>query len=218
MQVAESAFTSSFHTRFPDYVAVRTGLSAGLLWSMMRRFHNAAESTFAVTEIRADELRSRGFANVHCWPLGTDLAAFTPNVASHPAMRGLTWPMQLSVGRFAVEKNFTAFLDTRVPGSKVVVGDGPAFEALRKAYPELTFLGALHDAELAAAYAAADVFVFPIRTGTFGLVNIAALTSELPVAAYPVPGPLDIVGPSWLRHQRRYPPNWRARRGPRSRH
>lgn len=96
--------------------------------------------------------------------------------------------MQLSVGRVAVEKNFTAFLDTRVPGSKVVVGDGPAFEALRKAYLKLTFLGALHGAELAAAYAAADVFVFPIRTGTFGLVNIAALTSGLPVAAYPVPG------------------------------
>ena len=90
VQVAESAFTSSFHTRFPDYVAVRTGLSAGLLWSMIRHFHNAAENTFAVTEIRADELRSRGFSNVHCWPLGTDLATFTPNVASHPAMRGLT--------------------------------------------------------------------------------------------------------------------------------
>ena len=163
---------------------------------MIRHFHNAAENTFAVTEIRADELRSRGFSNVHCWPLGTDLATFTPNVASHPAMRGLTWSMQLSVGRVAVEKNFTAFLDTRVPGSKVVVGDGPAFEALRKAYLKLTFLGALHGAELAAAYAAADVFVFPIRTGTFGLVNIAALTSGLPVAAYPVPGPLDIVGPS----------------------
>ncbi len=189
-------FTSSFHTRFPDYVAVRTGLPADLFWPLIRHFHNAAERIFAVTDTLASELRTRGFANVHRWPLGTDLAAFTPNVAPHPAMRGLTWPIQLSVGRVAVEKNLIAFLDTRIPGSKVVVGDGPALDALRKAHPEVTFLGALHGAELAAAYAAADVFVFPSRTDTFGLVNIEALASGLPVAAFPVPGPLDIIGPS----------------------
>ncbi len=189
-------FTSSFHTRFPDYVAVRTGLPAGLFWPIIRRFHNAAERTFVVTDTLAHELRGRGFANVHRWPLGTDLAAFTPTVAPHPAMRGLAWPIQLSVGRVAVEKNLAAFLDTSVPGSKVVVGGGPALDALRKAYPAVTFLGALHGAELAAAYAAADVFVFPSRTDTFGLVNIEALASGLPIAAYPVPGPLDIVGAS----------------------
>lgn len=187
-------FTSSFHTRFPDYVALRTGLPAGMFWPIMRHFHNAAERTFAVTDTLAVELRARGFDNVHRWPLGTDLAAFSPDIASYPAMRGLDWPIQLSVGRVAVEKNLTAFLDTRVPGSKVVVGDGPALEELRAAYPSVIFLGALHGAELAAAYVAADVFVFPSRTDTFGLVNIEALASGLPVAAYPVAGPLDILG------------------------
>lgn len=187
-------FTTSFHTRFPDYVAVRTGLPADWIWPLMRRFHGAAERTFAVTTTLAAELRERGIGRVHRWPLGTDLTAFAPGVAPHPAMRGLAWPIQLSVGRVAIEKNLGAFLDTRVAGSKVVVGDGPALAALRAAYPDVLFLGALRGAELSGAYAAADVFVFPSRTDTFGLVNIEALASGLPVAAYPVAGPLDIIG------------------------
>ena len=187
-------FTTSFHTRFPDYVALRTGLPADLFWPVMRWFHGGAERTFAVTAALADELTGRGISPVHRWPLGVDLGAFTPDVAPHPAMRDLPRPIQLSVGRVAVEKNLSAFLDTTVGGTKVVVGDGPALERLKADYPGVLFLGALHGAELASAYAAADVFVFPSRTDTFGLVNVEALASGVPVAAYPVRGPLDIVG------------------------
>jgi glycosyltransferase involved in cell wall biosynthesis len=110
-------------------------------------------------------------------------------------MRNLPRPILLNVGRVAVEKNIEAFLDCPVPGTKVIVGDGPALETLRSRYPQAHFLGALHGVELASAYTAADLFVFPSLTDTFGLVNIEALASGLPVAAYPVHGPIDILGP-----------------------
>ncbi len=187
-------YTTAFHTRFPDYVSIRTGIPVAWLWRVMRRFHGPAEKTFAATASLAAELRSRGLERTHIWPRGVDLDQFNPDVAPHPAMAGLPRPILLNVGRVAPEKNLDAFLDLSVAGTKVVVGSGPALEKMRARYPEVRFLGPMQGCELASAFAAADLFVFPSRTDTFGLVNIEALASGLPVAAYPVPGPLDIVG------------------------
>lgn len=187
-------FTTSFHTRFPDYAAMRTGLPAGWFWPLVRRFHGSAAATFAATAALADELRFRGLPQTHLWSRGVDLTAFSGKAAPHPEMLGLARPIQLYVGRIAVEKNVGAFLATQVPGSKVIVGDGPARAALERSHPDARFLGALHGPTLASAYAAADVFVFPSRTDTFGLVMAEALASGLPVAAYPVRGPLDVLG------------------------
>jgi len=187
-------FTTSFHTRFPDYVSVRTGIPADWVWVVMRRFHGAAAATMAVTPNLSDELTHRGIKPVHHWPLGVDRGQFSPNAPQHPDMARLKRPIQLYVGRVAVEKNLEAFLDTEVPGTKVIVGDGPALAELRRKYPNTVFLGARHGADLASAYATADVFVFPSLTDTFGLVNIEALASGLPVAAFPVRGPIDIIG------------------------
>ncbi|HET6942252.1 MAG TPA: glycosyltransferase family 1 protein [Sphingomicrobium sp.] len=188
-------FTTAFHTRFPDYVSIRTGIPAEWIWKVMRRFHGPAERTFTATATLADELQSHGIEHTHHWPRGVDLDQFSSNVCPHPSLFRLPRPLLLNVGRVAVEKNIEAFLDCQVAGSKVVVGDGPALETLKKRYPEVTFMGAKHGAELASCYAAADVFVFPSRTDTFGLVNIEALACGVPVAAFPVPGPIDILGP-----------------------
>ena len=187
-------YTTAFHTRFPDYVSIRTGIPVNWMWKVMRRFHGPAEKTFAATMSLAQELNSRGLERTHIWPRGVDLKQFNPKVPPHPAMANLPRPILLNVGRIAPEKNIEAFLDLGVEGSKVVVGGGPALERMRAAYPDVLFLGPKHGAELAAVYTAADVFVFPSRTDTFGLVNIEALACGLPVAAYPVPGPLDILG------------------------
>jgi glycosyltransferase involved in cell wall biosynthesis len=187
-------FTTAFHTRFPDYVSIRTGIPVEWIWKLMRRFHGAAERTFTATVTLAHELQSHGLLRTHHWPRGVDLSQFNPDVAPHPAMADLPRPILLNVGRVAVEKNIGAFLELDFPGSKVVVGDGPAFDRVRARYANVLFLGAKHGAELASTYAAADVFVFPSRTDTFGLVNIDALACGLPVAAFPVPGPIDIIG------------------------
>ena len=188
-------FTTSFHTRFPDYVALRTRMPAEWIWPLMRRFHGPAQRTFAVTRALSDELEARGIAPSWHWPLGVDLAQFGPSVRPHPVLRRLPRPILLNVGRVAVEKNLEAFLDCPVEGSKVVIGEGPARAELQARYRSAHFLGAMHGQELASAYAAADLFVFPSRTDTFGLVNIEALASGVPVAAFPEPGPLDILGP-----------------------
>lgn len=187
-------FTTSFHTRFPEYVSVRTGVPAAWVWPAMRRFHGAAERTFVVTQRLAGELGRRGISRTHLWPLGVDLGQFGPSGPRHPAMTGLPAPILLNVGRVAVEKNIEAFLDCRVPGTKVIVGDGPARDQLKLRYPGVHFLGAMHGEELASAYRSADLFVFPSLTDTFGLVNIEALASGLPIAAFPVHGPFDILG------------------------
>ena len=188
-------FTTSFHTRFPDYVSVRSGIPAEWIWAVMRRFHGAAERTMVVTRTLGDELQARGMSHTHLWPLGVDLDQFNPNVPPHPALADLPRPILLNVGRVAVEKNIEAFLSLDVPGTKVVVGGGPALDQLRARYPDALFLGPKRGAELASAYTAADVFVFPSRTDTFGLVNIEALAGGLPIAAFPVAGPVDILGP-----------------------
>lgn len=187
-------FTSSFHTRFPDYLAVRTGFPANLFWPMVRWFHRPATRTLAVTAALVEELEARGLGPAWRWPLGVNIDLFSPDRDPHPALRDLPRPILLNVGRVAVEKNLPAFLDADVSGTKVVVGAGPALAALRSACPQVVFLGALEGVALASAYAGADVFVFPSRTDTFGLVNIEALASGLPVAAYPVRGSVDIVG------------------------
>lgn len=187
-------FTTSFHTRFPDYVSVRTGIPADWIWPIMRRFHAPAERNFAATRRLAGELELRGIGPAHLWPLGVDLSQFGPSGPKFPSMIDLPRPIMLYVGRVAVEKNIEAFLECPIPGSKVVVGDGPALAELRTRYPDVHFLGAMHGERLSSAYRSADVFVFPSLTDTFGLVNIEAMASGLPVAAFPVQGPIDILG------------------------
>ena len=188
-------FTTSFHTRFPDYVSVRSGIPVDWIWPMMRRFHGPAERTFVVTASLAGEIEGRGIDPTHLWPLGVDLRLFNPSVPLNPEIARLPRPIMLNVGRVAVEKNIHAFLEAPVEGTKVVVGGGPALERLKARFPQALFLGPKHGSELAACYVAADVFVFPSRTDTFGLVNIEALACGLPIAGFPVQGPLDIVGP-----------------------
>ncbi len=192
------AFTTSFHTRFPDYVAARTGLSPALVWRLLVRFHSKAAHVLVATPRLADELASHGLANTRPWTRGVDLKLFTPDRPAHPAIASLPQPVALHVGRVAVEKNIEAFLQADFAGTKVVVGDGPARAELQARYPQAHFLGALQGEGLASAYAGADVLAFPSRTDTFGLVIIEALACGTPVAGYPVPGPLDILGEDGL--------------------
>lgn len=187
-------FTSAFHTRFPEYAAVRTGISAERFWPIMQRFHAPSRAVLVSTATLSAELEARGIGPTRRWSRGIDQRLFHPDGPRHPAMAALPGPVLLNVGRVAPEKNLEAFLDANVAGSKVVVGDGPALEALRRRYPHVTFLGALSGEELASAYRAADCFVFPSLTDTFGLVVIEALACGVPVAAFPVTGPIDILG------------------------
>jgi glycosyltransferase involved in cell wall biosynthesis len=184
-------FTTSFHTRFPEYISARLPIPESWIWSALRWFHGASHAVMAATPALAGELRARGFRNVVLWPRGVDAQLFHPRAG---ADLGLPRPVFLSVGRVAVEKNLEAFLELDLPGTKVVVGDGPARAALVRAYPRAIFLGSLVGEELARAYAAADVFVFPSKTDTFGLVLLEALASGVPVAAFPVTGPRDVIG------------------------
>jgi len=187
-------FTTAFHTRFPDYAAARTGFSPERFWPLMRRFHAPSRAVLVATQGLKDELADRGIGHTQLWSRGVDLSLFHPDQKSHPDIAGLKRPVMLSVGRVAVEKNIEAFLTSPSSGSKVVVGDGPLFAQLREKYPETLFLGKLSGTELASAYRAADVFVFPSRTDTFGLVMVEAMACGVPVAGYPVAGPLDVVG------------------------
>ncbi|MFA7601831.1 MAG: glycosyltransferase family 1 protein [Novosphingobium sp.] len=187
-------FTTAFHTRFPEYAAVRTGISAERFWPIMQRFHAPSRAVMVATERLGAELAGRGITPTRPWTRGIDHWLFRPTGEAHPALAGLPRPILLNVGRVAPEKNLEAFLDARVAGTKVVVGDGPSLAELKGRYPEVVFLGALAGEELAAAYRGADCFVFPSLTDTFGMVMIEALASGLPVAAFPVAGPLDIVG------------------------
>ena len=183
-------FTTSFHTRFPEYISARLPIPESWSWSALRWFHGASRAVMAATPALASELRGRGFRNVVLWPRGVDARLFHPRAVD----LGVPRPVFLSVGRVAVEKNLEAFLDLDLPGTKVVVGDGPARAALQRKHPQAVFLGALHGESLAETYAAADVFVFPSKTDTFGLVLLEALASGVPVAAFPVAGPRDVIG------------------------
>lgn len=186
-------FTTAYHTHFPEYVARRTGLPAGWFWRYIRWFHGPAQAVLVSTRSVRRQLRAHGVAQVRPWGRGVDLAAFTPQAIPPALFANLPRPIQLYVGRVAIEKNLEAFLASGHPGSKVVIGDGPARSMLERAYPQAHFMGAMFGDALAGAYAGADVFVFPSRTDTFGLVMIEALACGTPVAAYPVSGPVDIV-------------------------
>lgn len=187
------AFTTAYHTQFPAYVTARTGLPEALPWRYLRWFHNRASAVLSATATLDTELAAHGIARTRRWGRGVDLSLFHPDGPRDAAIAALPGPVQLYVGRVAVEKNVVAFLECPGPGSKVVVGDGPALAALRAKYPHVTFTGPKFGAHLAAAYRAADVFVFPSRTDTFGLVMAEALACGVPVAAFPVPGPRDVV-------------------------
>jgi glycosyltransferase involved in cell wall biosynthesis len=183
-------FTTSFHTRFAEYISARLPIPESWIWAFLRAFHSPGQAVMAATPALAAELRRRGFGQVLLWPRGVDTALFRPRTVN----LGLPRPIFLSVGRIALEKNLEAFLDLDLPGSKLIVGDGPARASLARKYPQATFLGARQGEALAEAYAAADVFVFPSKTDTFGLVLLEAMASGLPIAAFPVPGPRDVIG------------------------
>ena len=184
-------FTTSYHTRFPEYVSARLPVPTSWGYSAMRRFHGASSGIMVATAGLKRELEQRGFANVRQWSRGVDTELFRPR--EDPAL-DLPKPVYLYVGRVAVEKNIEAFLKLDLPvGTKVVVGDGPMLEDLKRRYPNTVFTGVKHGEELARHYASADVFVFPSKTDTFGVVLLEAAATGLPIAAFPVPGPLDVV-------------------------
>lgn len=183
-------FTTSYHSRFPEYLNARIPVPVSWTYAWFRRFHNAGCGTMCATPSLEDELRCRGFRRLMRWSRGVDLSLFSP---SGRKALDLPRPIFLNVGRIAVEKNLEAFLALDLPGSKVVVGDGPARRGMEARFPDVHFLGAKRGEELAAIYRSADVFVFPSRTDTYGLVLVEALASGLPVAAFPVMGPRDII-------------------------
>ncbi len=186
-------FTTAYHTRFPEYVHARLRLPLSWSYAWLRRFHRPSRGVMAPTQVVVDDLVAQGFTNVKLWSRGVDADIFHPQESrrldSEP-------PIFLYVGRVAVEKNVEAFCELDLPGSKWVVGDGPALERIRARFPRVNYLGVLDREDLARVYAAATVFVFPSRTDTFGLVLLEAMACGLPVAAYPVTGPRDVIGDS----------------------
>ena len=184
-------FTTAFHTRFPEYLRARTRVPTRLSYAWLRRFHAAGHGLMVATESLRQELAARGFRDLRAWSRGVDLSLFQPEPRA--AWAGLARPVCLYVGRVAIEKNITAFLDLDLPGSKVVVGEGPQLAALKRDYPGVHFAGVMHGEALSRAYAGADVMVFPSRTDTFGLVMLESLACGTPVAAFPVTGPKDVL-------------------------
>jgi glycosyltransferase involved in cell wall biosynthesis len=184
------SFTTSFHTLFPEYIEARWRLPARWSYPVLRRLHAAARHTLVATGSLEAHLQRHGFTNLRRWSRGVDTSLFRPrpkDFLSYPR------PISLYVGRLAVEKSVEDFLKLDLPGTKLVVGDGPDRAALQQRYPEAVFAGVRVGEDLAQHYAAADVFVFPSRTDTFGLVMLEALAAGVPVAAYPVAGPLDVI-------------------------
>jgi glycosyltransferase involved in cell wall biosynthesis len=189
-------FTTSYHTRYPEYVSARLPfIPQSAVYGTLRAFHGAAAATMVATPSLMRELAGHGFTNLRLWSRGVDADAFRPRNADEPsAFPDLPRPIFLYVGRVAVEKNVEAFLALDLPGSKVVVGEGPARGDLMGHYADAHFTGPLSGGFLAHAYRSADVFVFPSRTDTFGLVLLEALASGVPVAAYPMTAPMDVIG------------------------
>jgi glycosyltransferase involved in cell wall biosynthesis len=187
-------FTTSYHTRFPEYVSARLPLPLAAGYAYMKWFHKPSGRLMVATPTLAEELDRHGFRNISLWSRGVDTNLFRPRRPDEPdVFEGLARPIWLNVGRVAVEKNIEAFVGLDLPGAKVVVGDGPQREELAAKYPEVLFAGARFDEELAAYFACADVFVFPSLTDTFGLVILEAWGAGTPVAAFPAPGPVDII-------------------------
>jgi glycosyltransferase involved in cell wall biosynthesis len=185
-------FTTAYHTRFPEYVQARFGIPLAATYRFLRWFHKPSLAVMAPTPVVKTDLEKFGFTNVVLWTRGVDLDIFRPLESK---VLNTARPIFLYVGRVAVEKNVEAFLKLDLPGLKWVCGEGPALAELKSRYPQANYLGVLSQPELAKVYAAADVFVFPSRTDTFGLVLLEAMASGVPVAAYPVTGPKDVVVP-----------------------
>ena len=186
-------FTTAYHTQFPEYVYARMRVPLAWTYAILRRFHAPSTALMVATPSLERTLAARGFTNLTRWTRGVDVELFRPrkkDIYTDPR------PISLYAGRVAIEKNIEAFLSLDLPGTKVVIGRGPALDKLRQAYPKVRFLGFLDNGTLAAHFAAADVFVFPSRTDTFGLVLLEALASGVPVAAFPVTGPVDVIGDS----------------------
>ncbi|GFE89705.1 glycosyltransferase family 4 protein [Steroidobacter agaridevorans] len=183
-------FTTSYHTQFPEYVRARVPIPLAVSYAHLRRFHSAAARTMVATPAMQRLLESRGFRNIVRWTRGVDVSLFKPR---DKRFLDFPRPVAMYVGRVAIEKNIEAFLKLDLPGTKVVVGDGPARAELEAKYPNAKFVGFKFGEELASHVAASDVFVFPSRTDTFGLVMLEAMACGVPVAAYPVTGPIDVV-------------------------
>jgi len=183
-------FTTSYHTQFPEYLRLRLPIPLSWTYAWFRHFHKKAVHTLVPTQSQKKLLEQHGFKNVRVWGRGVDRTIFKPD---NPQQLNLPRPIALNMGRVAIEKNIEAFLDLDLPGSKVVVGDGPDIEMLKNKYPYVLFTGAKFGEDLASWVAAADVFVFPSKTDTFGLVLLEALACGVPVAAYPVTGPKDVL-------------------------
>lgn len=186
-------FTTSYHTRFPEYIYARSGIPVSIPYAVLKWFHNAGAGTMVSTQTLANELYERGFKRILRWSRGVDHGTFH---ASAAIKLDFPRPIFLYAGRVAIEKNIEAFLSLDLPGAKLVAGDGPERRRLETKYPAARFLGVKSSAELAQLYASADVFVFPSRTDTFGNVIIEAMACGAPVAAFPTPGPLDVIGGS----------------------
>lgn len=184
------AFTTSYHTRFPEYLRLRAPVPTRWTYAWLRRFHGAAHRTMVRTRTQKKELARRGFSGLEVWPGGVDTRLFRPR--SERVLQ-LPRPIALYSGRVAPEKSLEDFLSVEFPGSKVIVGDGPARAALQARFPAAHFLGYQHGEDLARLVASADVFVFPSRTDTLGLVMLEAMACGVPVAAFRVPGPMDVV-------------------------
>jgi glycosyltransferase involved in cell wall biosynthesis len=185
-------FTTSYHTRFPEYLEARFGIPAPLTYAVVRRFHRPSRSVLVPTNAMRRELQSRSFINTRVWSRGVDIGAFCPGArGALPFPR----PIFLCAGRVAPEKGLESLLSLDLPGTTVIVGDGPDFRRLSSTYPQVKWLGRRPHSELPALYRAADVFVFPSRTDTFGLVMLEAMACGCPVAAFPVTGPIDVVQP-----------------------
>lgn len=194
LRLKKLRFTTSFHTRYPEYVSARVPLPLEWGYDLVRWFHGRAEHTLVSSQSLLQELAGRrvGRRLVH-WPRGVDADVFNPAFRRDEVYSGLPGPIWLYVGRVAVEKSLDDFLKLRLPGTKVVVGDGPSREELQRAYPDVVWRGYRFGADLSAHFAAADCFVFPSRTETFGNVILEALASGLPVASVPAPGPVDLI-------------------------
>ncbi len=183
-------FTTSYHTQFPEYVRARAPIPLALSYAHLRRFHSAAARTMVATPTLQKQLETRGFRHIVRWTRGVDVELFKPGPKDFLT---LPRPIFVYVGRVAVEKNIEGFLALDLPGTKLVIGDGPARPSLQAKFPAAHFVGYKFGAELAAHLAATDVFVFPSRTDTFGLVLLEALACGVPVAAYPATGPIDVI-------------------------
>jgi glycosyltransferase involved in cell wall biosynthesis len=187
-------FTTSYHTKFPEYVSARLPLPLSAGYAYMRWFHHPSGRLMVATPTMRDELAQHGFRNISPWTRGVDTDIFRPRRPDEPDVyEGLPRPIWLNVGRIAVEKNIETFLALDLPGTKVLVGDGPQREDLAERYPRTVFRGPRFGADLAAHYACSDVFVFPSLTDTFGLVILEAMAAGAPVAAFPAPGPIDLI-------------------------